>query len=191
MAFNWSGANSASARKLAGVRLWILLSQVEHLEIPYVIIAHSHGGGVAFNALCTATLWANGKALPTPFLTSRSDAIFNLPTGDLDDPWIPARGDFDRCKLGFLKCWITVGTPFTKNAVKMPFLGKIALLALAGYWLAFTGGAVLLLSEVDEEPNSIFIAGAMCLLFGAPGFLLTRVTLRLGGLSRAFGEYAG
>ena len=79
--FNWSGANSETARRNAALRLWVLLMQIEALQKPYVIVAHSHGGMVAWHALVTCCRWATRSQLPIRTLSLTSSPKKKLAFG--------------------------------------------------------------------------------------------------------------
>jgi hypothetical protein len=79
-ALDWSGENSLVARARAADMLATHVRELARLgtDVPHFIIAHSHGGNVALNALrhsATASLVRGVACLSTPFLYVRTRRI--------------------------------------------------------------------------------------------------------------------
>ena len=123
--FHWSGANSEYARMQAGIRLWMFLNQLEDLEIPYSILAHSHGGSVVWNAFLFDELWHDPESYSkynladsrthapkdiNDYTTASSSSSLAVPVGI--PTTIPWQGDDRYMKFPHLQSWVTVGTPF-------------------------------------------------------------------------------
>lgn len=195
IAFNWSGANSETARATAGRRLWVFLHQIEALRKPYVLVAHSHGGMVVMNALNTSTIWANKGLLGVRFLSLRSSPFNALPIGHLESPEIPNFGTSK--KLGNLRGWITVGTPFLNYRKRQTHLetflwilcGMLPLLYVGimyGVTTPFVGGPE---TWIERTGFSLFLG---CCCYGpwllGPPIALYRIVLRPRSLMRKNSE---
>lgn len=89
--FHWSGANSAAARETAGLDLFRQMQALERQQIPYHIVAHSHGGGVLLEALTDAILaraplsnLVSWTTVGTPFICASPASHW---TNRLRNPW--------------------------------------------------------------------------------------------------------
>ena len=135
--FNWSGANSEYLRRLAGIRLWVLLLQIEALDRPYVLVCHSHGGMVCWNALRQSCIWIAGSGIPRRRMANPFASISNaaLPIEQLSDPEIPKLCDESSCNLPRLRAWVTIGTPFLKHRPRTP----------ATLWVIYALGIIYLI----------------------------------------------
>jgi len=147
--FHWSGRNSESCRILAGIRLWIFLNQIEELEVPFSVVAHSHGGSVLFNALVFDEIWHEQASSSdgTDSALNGADYVKSLRRLPVLTPAgvpiaIPRSGDEDYKGFPRLQRWITVGTPFfglsmqakpnvVLSTVISLFLGLLPVVALA------------------------------------------------------------
>ena len=73
-ALDWSGRNSPRARREAAVFLNKYLNQLnlEFVDVPITLVAHSHGGNIALTALAIAQVNnASVVCLSTPFLRTQ------------------------------------------------------------------------------------------------------------------------
>ncbi len=95
--FRWSGRNSFSARRTASTAFDNHLDKSlrESPETMHIIIAHSHGGTVAAEAIASRSLWMRGECrikalvcLATPFaylspISGRDEFLFFSATGSI------------------------------------------------------------------------------------------------------------
>ena len=118
-AFQWSGANSESLRRAAGKLLLGYLRELERNNIPYHIIAHSHGGNVVWQAMLEVTRQPpeSSKEKVVPQVATDADTSKSAVTPDRAEPANPEQPATEATEqlprlLPNLMTWTTVGTPF-------------------------------------------------------------------------------
>ena len=120
--FHWSGSNTEFARRQAGVRLWLLLTQLEDMGLKYSIVAHSHGGMVVRHALIQDVLWHEREAKKgvVPGFSGEfrgyAEAASQLPTPKEAPMRIPIQGE-EHNGLPMLQKCVTLGTPFLNLSI--------------------------------------------------------------------------
>ena len=95
--FYWSGRNSVAARHEASAALRVFLRQklIEYPSADHYVIAHSHGGTVAFKALSEDDLSKQIRGLvclSTPFLNPRRRSSFAAYFAQTATEWLFALG---------------------------------------------------------------------------------------------------
>ena len=123
-AFQWSGRNSELARRTAGARLWLFLSQLEHMSIPYSIVSHSHGGSVVWDAFVHSEAWHTPRRFSERVYLLQDASLFRGPRAaklaelmDVPAPigfgvFVPLPRNERYRRFDCLQKWVTVATPF-------------------------------------------------------------------------------
>lgn len=167
--FAWSGANSYAERRYAAIELYKFLQKFESDDIPYHIVAHSHGGSIVWDTL-------------TLFNTKIESEVL------LADIFRKKQIMADRFTQ--LRSVTTIGTPFVHWAPKSELLGRlgktvpfgvffIGILFVSVIFLLALGSSVI--TGYERIETGIFVSFvillSLAILSTLVGFLDTTTTM--------------